>query len=111
MHIQIQSLAVGACQVYNIREGCAGDDTCSGVVVVTGGQPGPTEPTRAPTPVPLTVTAVTTSDFATDAERNGLASVRLPGAQGVQGVQGGPGRGYAPPQPPAGAGAAGGEGA
>ena len=47
--LQIQYEAVESCQLYSITEGCAGDSTCGGTIVVTGGRPGPTVPTSLPT--------------------------------------------------------------
>ena len=61
--LQIQYEAVESCQLYSITEGCAGDDTCGGTIVVTGGRPGPTVPTSPPTvgPTPAPTLASTFS--------------------------------------------------
>ena len=55
--LQIQYEAVESCQLYSITEGCAGDDTCGGTIVVTGGRPGPTVPTSLPTVGPAAAAA------------------------------------------------------
>lgn len=36
---QIEYVATGACQLYYLHEGCADDDSCGGVISVTGGRP------------------------------------------------------------------------